>query len=312
MAMWLLLVALLGLYFLLRWYRERETLPNLREKFVLITGCDTGFGNVLARQLDQRGMLVLAACLTPKGAQELKQATSQRLQTVILDVSDSKSVAAMAQWVKEQVGDRGLWGLVNNAGILIPVAPNEWLTKEDFLRVLNVNLVGLVDVTLSLLPLLRKTQGRIVNVSSIAGRLGLCGGGYSISKYGVEAFSDSLRRDLATFGVKVSIIEPDFFKTQILNEETLTKSLRQVWASVPAEVQQSYGHSYFEDYCKYILHMIQLTTPKLYLVTDSMEHALTAVHPRTRYSAGMYAKFFYVPLSYMPTALADRLLTFSP
>ncbi|KAJ1160135.1 hypothetical protein NDU88_000637 [Pleurodeles waltl] len=164
--MWLYLAALLGLYFVFHWYRERQTIPNLPDKYVLITGCDSGFGNQLARQLDRRGMWVLATCLTQKGAEQLKEATSQRLQTVILDVTNKKSVAAMAQWVKEQVGDRGLWGLVNNAGVGLPVAPNEWLTLDDFMRVLMVNLIGLIDVTLVLLPLLRKARGRIINMAS--------------------------------------------------------------------------------------------------------------------------------------------------
>lgn len=82
---------------------------------------------------------------------------------------------------------------MNNAGIAIPTGPNEWLTKEDFVKVLNVNLVGVVEVTLSLLPLLRRARGRVVNVSSVMGRVSFFGGGYCPSKYGVEAFSDSLR-----------------------------------------------------------------------------------------------------------------------
>ena len=87
----------------------------------------------------------------------------------------------------------GLWGLVNNAGISIPSGPNEWLNKEDFAKILDVNLLGVIEVTLSMMPLVRKARGRVVNVSSILGRLCLFGGGYCISKYGVEAFSDSLR-----------------------------------------------------------------------------------------------------------------------
>lgn len=87
----------------------------------------------------------------------------------------------------------GLWGLVNNAGVSVPTAPNEWLTKQDFMKILNVNLLGVIEVTLSLLPLVRKARGRVVNVASVLGRVSLYGGGYCISKYGVEAFSDSLR-----------------------------------------------------------------------------------------------------------------------
>ncbi|KFV71819.1 Retinol dehydrogenase 3, partial [Dryobates pubescens] len=105
----------------------------------------------------------------------------------------------------------GLWGLVNNAGVLGFVGPAEWLTKEDFAKALDVNLLGLIEVTLSLLPLLRQARGRVVNVASVAGRGSLFSGGGCISKYGVEAFSDSLRREMRPFGVQVSIIEPGSF-----------------------------------------------------------------------------------------------------
>lgn len=75
----------------------------------------------------------------------------------------------------------------------MPIGPLEWVQLEDFSKVLDVNLVGLINVTLHFLPLLKKRQGRVVNVASILGRLSLIGGGYCLSKYGVEAFSDSLR-----------------------------------------------------------------------------------------------------------------------
>nr|XP_044612330.1 retinol dehydrogenase 16-like isoform X2 [Equus asinus] len=194
--MWLYLAVLVGLYYLLRWYRERQVVSNLQDKYVFITGCDSGFGNQLARQLDLRGLRVLAACQTEKGAEQLRDRTSDRLETVILDVTKTESIAAATQWVKEGTGDRGLWGLVNNAGVLMPSAPNEWLTKQDFMKILDVNLLGLIEVTLSLLPLVRKVRGRVVNVSSCLGRVSLLGGGYSISKYGVEAFSDSLSHEV--------------------------------------------------------------------------------------------------------------------
>ena len=80
---------------------------HLRDKFVFITGCDSGFGNQLARQLDLRGLRVLAACLTEQGAEQLRKQTSDRLQTVILDITKTESVAVATEWVKERVGDRG-------------------------------------------------------------------------------------------------------------------------------------------------------------------------------------------------------------
>uniref|UniRef100_A0A8D2Q6L6 Uncharacterized protein n=1 Tax=Varanus komodoensis TaxID=61221 RepID=A0A8D2Q6L6_VARKO len=104
--MWLWLALAVLAYFVIRWYRERQTVDNLREKHVLITGCDSGFGNQLARQLDLLGLRVLAACLTQEGADKMEEVTSDRLKTTILDVTSTESVAAATEWVKEQVGHR--------------------------------------------------------------------------------------------------------------------------------------------------------------------------------------------------------------
>ncbi|KAM4755216.1 retinol dehydrogenase 16-like [Cyanocitta cristata] len=308
--MWLYVVAvLLGLFLLRRWHRERQTVPRLSEKHVLITGCDSGFGNLLARQLDARGLRVLAACLSEAGATQLRAATSNRLQTVLLDVTSSKSIADVTAWVRERVGDQGLWGLVNNAGIAIPTAPNEWLTKEDFVKVLNVNLVGLVEVTLSLLPLVRRARGRVVNVASVMGRVSFFGGGYCISKYGVEAFSDSLRLEMSSFGVKVCVIEPGYFKTMITNTENLEKNFLSIWQKLPEEIKASYGEDYLRQLVATVKTMQKAYNSDLSLVTNCMEHALTSLHPRTRYSAGWDAKLLYIPLSYLPSALSDALFT---
>ncbi|NWS24468.1 RDH16 dehydrogenase, partial [Polioptila caerulea] len=308
--MWLYVLAvLLGLFLLRRWHRERQTVPRLSEKHVLITGCDSGFGNLLARQLDARGMRVLAACLTDTGAAQLRAATSNRLQTVLLDVTSSKSIADVTAWVRERVGDQGLWGLVNNAGIAIPTAPNEWLTKEDFVKVLNVNLVGLVEVTLSLLPLVRRARGRVVNVASVMGRVSFFGGGYCPSKYGVEAFSDSLRLEMRNFGVKVCVIEPGYFKTMITSVENLEKNFHSSWEKLPEEVKESYGENYLRKFVEMLKVLQKGYNSDLSLVTNCMEHALTSLHPRTRYSAGWDAKLLYLPISYLPSALSDALFT---
>lgn len=95
--------------------------------------------------------------------------------------------------VRPLLSSAGLWGLVNNAGRSTPIGPADWMQLEDFTKVLDVNLLGVIDVTLQFLPLLKKARGRVVNVASIFGRLSLTGGGYCPSKWGVEAFSDSLR-----------------------------------------------------------------------------------------------------------------------
>ncbi|XP_028607969.1 retinol dehydrogenase 16 [Grammomys surdaster] len=306
--MWLYLVALVGLWTLLRLFRERKVVSHLRDKYVFITGCDSGFGNLLARQLDRRSMRVLAACLTEEGAEQLRSKTSERLETVILDVTKSESIVTATQWVKERVGNRGLWGLVNNAGTSVPSGPNEWMNKQNFASILDVNLLGMIEVTLSMLPLVRKARGRVVNVSSVVGRVSTIGGGYCISKYGVEAFSDSLRRELSYFGVKVAIIEPGFFLTDVTSSVRLSSNIQMLWDQTSSEIREIYGEKYLASYLKKLNGLDQMCNKDLSLVTDCMEHALTACHPRTRYSAGWDAKLFYLPLSYLPTSLVDALV----
>lgn len=107
-----LVVLLVMIVFLYRLHRLGLILDNLSDKFVLITGCDSGFGKQLARQLDRRGMRVLATCLTQKGAEDLKKEASSRLQTVILDISNTQSVSSVATWVSDVVGGNGQFVII--------------------------------------------------------------------------------------------------------------------------------------------------------------------------------------------------------
>ncbi|XP_067371686.1 retinol dehydrogenase 1 [Channa argus] len=292
------------------WYiRDSLIVDGLSHKYVFITGCDTGFGNLLARRLDQKGFHVIAGCLTKKGAADLASVTSPTLKTLLLNVTDSESISRAVEFVRREVGDRGLWGLVNNAGRSVPIGPTEWMQIKDFTKVLDVNLIGVIDVTLQVLPLLKKAQGRVVNVASILGRLSLTGGGYCLSKWGVEAFSDSLRRDMYHFGIKVSIIEPGFFKTGVTQLDLIEADLRRLWTRLPQHVKDSYGAAYLNEYIKaQDFFMKFLCSPDLSKVTKCMEHALTACFPRTRYSAGWDAKLLWIPLSYLPSSVSDFLI----
>ncbi|XP_040196897.1 retinol dehydrogenase 7-like [Rana temporaria] len=308
MCLLLPLLIVLGLILLYRWYRQSLILENITDKYVFITGCDTGFGSLLAKMLDKRGMKVLAACLTPQGAEKLKEETSSRLHTVIVDVSENESVKSAAKWAAEIVGDAGLWGLVNNAGIGTGFAPNLWQTKEDFIKMLNVNFLGMVDVTQNLAHLIIKARGRIVNVSSAAGRLAMVGGGYSPSKYATQAFSDSLRRELRAFGVKVCIIEPGAYRTPIIEKDPHIKNMQKLWNDLPENIKELFGEQYYQQHVKVLMLLLNTSNPKIHHVPDCMEHALTAVHPWTRYSPGWDMKFYYLPLSYLPTAISDYIL----
>lgn len=198
---------------------------------------------------------------------------------------------------------------MNNAGVGLPSGPNEWLTKEDFVKVINVNLVGLIEVTLHMLPMVKKARGRVVNMSSSGGRVAVIGGGYCVSKFGVEAFSDSIRRELHYFGVKVSIIEPGNYRTSILGKESLEMRMRKMWARLPQETRDSYGEEYFHIYTDKLKNMMQLAEPRIRDVTNSMEHAIVSRSPRIRYNPGLDAKLLYIPLAKLPTPVTDFILS---
>ncbi|TDH06934.1 hypothetical protein EPR50_G00118400 [Perca flavescens] len=301
---------LLSTLAVIRWYiRDSYKVDGFSQKHVFITGCDSGFGNLLARQLDRKGFHVMAACLTEKGATDLATAASPRLKTLMLNVTDSATIRRAVEFVSKEVGERGLWGLVNNAGRSVPIGPTDWMQLEDFTKVLDVNLIGVIEVTLQFLPLLKKAHGRVVNTASILGRLSLTGGGYCLSKWGVEAFSDSLRRDMQHFGIKVSIIEPGFFKTGVTRLDLIEADQKRLWTRLPQDVKDSYGDTYLDDYVKaQEFSMGILCSPDISKVTRCMEHALTARFPRTRYGAGWDAKFFWIPLSYLPSFVSDFVI----
>jgi NAD(P)-dependent dehydrogenase (short-subunit alcohol dehydrogenase family) len=148
--MWLYMVALLGLWMLLRFFRERQVVDHLQDKYVFITGCGSGFGNLLARQLDRRGMRVLAACRKEEGAEELRRKTSERLETVILDVTKTENIVAATQWVKERVGNRGtIENPVCVFGALYVCEEKACVVPKGFLVVVSVELESLQTLLLS-------------------------------------------------------------------------------------------------------------------------------------------------------------------
>src|SRR5215218_6632073 len=156
---------------------------------VLVTGASSGIGEATALHLKELGFDPVGAVRKDEDAQRLG---SQGLRTVKLDVTDSASIAA----ARAELGDAPLAGLVNNAGVAV-ASPLEFLPLDLLRHQLEINLVGQVAVTQQFLPSLRAARGRIVNVSSIGGRVALpLLAAYNASKFALEAISDSLRREL--------------------------------------------------------------------------------------------------------------------
>jgi NAD(P)-dependent dehydrogenase (short-subunit alcohol dehydrogenase family) len=179
---------------------------------VLVTGASTGIGEASARHLSGLGFDVVAGVRSEAAAARVREAG---LEPVQLDVTDTASVAAAASFVEGRVGSLGLDGLVNNAGVAVS-GPVELIPLDEWRRQLEVNLIGQVAVTQALLPALLRRRGRVVMVSSIGGRVAApLFGPYSASKFGLEAVSDALRREVAELGVRVVVVEPGAIATPI-------------------------------------------------------------------------------------------------
>jgi NAD(P)-dependent dehydrogenase (short-subunit alcohol dehydrogenase family) len=179
---------------------------------VVVTGASTGIGAAIARDLAGRGFQVFGTVRRAEDAAALERAG---MTPVRMDVTDTESITRARVEVERALAGGPLAGLVNNAGI--PAAgPLELLPLDEFRQVLEVNVIGALAVTQAFLPLLRAGRGRIVNISSVAGRSVLpFMGPYAASKFALEAVSDALRRELRPFGVLVTVIEPGSFQSRI-------------------------------------------------------------------------------------------------
>jgi NAD(P)-dependent dehydrogenase (short-subunit alcohol dehydrogenase family) len=180
---------------------------------VVITGTSTGIGRATAVRLAGMGFRVFAGVRKPADADELAQTPG--ITPLIIDVTDPAIVSAAAETVASQTGSAGLRGLVNNAGITVP-GPLEFLPLDDLRRQLEVNVIGPIAVTQAFLPLLRRGRGRIINIGSIGGKMSMPFlGAYHVSKFGMEALSDSLRQELRPWGIRVSLVEPGGVSTPL-------------------------------------------------------------------------------------------------
>jgi NAD(P)-dependent dehydrogenase (short-subunit alcohol dehydrogenase family) len=184
---------------------------------VLVTGAAKGIGRACALDLDGRGFRVFAGVRRPEDGEALRAASGGRIVPVPLDVTDGSQVAAAGRLMAEATGGTGLRGLVNNAGAVY-AGPLEHLPVDALREQLEVNVVGALALTQACLPALRRARGRIVNVSSVNGRIvSPFSGAYAASKFALEALSDGLRRELARVGagVRVIVIQPGAVETPL-------------------------------------------------------------------------------------------------
>jgi NAD(P)-dependent dehydrogenase (short-subunit alcohol dehydrogenase family) len=265
---------------------------------VVVTGASTGIGEATAHHLKRLGFEVHAGVRKPDDAERLRAAG---VHPLTLDVTDSESIAA----ARSEVGDGPLDGLVNNAGVAV-TGPVEFVPVDELRRQLEVNLIGQVAVTQAFLPQLREARGRVVNVSSIGGRVALpLMSPYNASKFGLEAVSDSLRRELRDFGVSVIVVEPGGVKTPIWRKGN--SAADELLAAAPPEAERLYGG---------LINALRAEADKIErerglppeAVAEVIGEALTVKRPRTRYLVGRDAKVRARAAGMLPDRVMDALI----
>src|SRR5579871_1628690 len=186
---------------------EEKTNMSTTTQTILITGATSGIGRETALYLARRGHRVIASGRNREQLASLKEeAAGAALETVRLDVCDAQSIAEAAKEVERTTGGRGIDALVNNAGFGFAVAADE-MTDADLRAQFETNVFGLMAMVRAFVPQMRaRGRGRIVNVSSVGGRVTLpFFGAYNATKYAVESLSDAMRIELKPFGVDVAI-----------------------------------------------------------------------------------------------------------
>ena len=270
---------------------------------VVITGTSTGIGRATALHLAREGFRVFAGVRRQKDADRLRAEAPDAVTPIQLDVTDAASISQAAKEVERIVGAAGLAGLVNNAGIGFG-GPLEYADLDEMRRGYEVNVFGVMAVTQAFLPLLRRAKGRIVNVSSGAGKASTpLLGPYCSSKFALEGLSDALRIELRGAGIAVVIIEPGFVDTPM---QTKGKSdIEKIQAASSDEARERYGAAMKKLEQNMERFGKNATAPET--AAKVIHRALTSARPRTRYPVGNDARLL-VPLTrILPDRAKDRI-----
>ncbi|GBM51128.1 Estradiol 17-beta-dehydrogenase 2 [Araneus ventricosus] len=272
-------------------------------KAVLITGSARGIGNAVAKHLDSRGFHVFASCLNPNspGAKDLRKSCSSRLKILQLDVSNDESVSNCVEFVKKNLGESELWAVVNNAGI-----QNGFLTEltsiQEFKDSTDVNTIGQIRITKAFLPLLKKSKGRVVNMTSLSGRLAFpFVSPYTVSKFASVGFSECLRFELDVWGIKVVSIEPELFETDMTNRKLIQERIGDLFHSIDEDVRRDYGEELIRA-VKVNVPVIINPSPKIEKVIEAIDSAISLKDPDAVYR--VYRNIFVAALS--------KILEFTP
>lgn len=248
-------------------------------KAVVVTGVSSGIGRAIAVELARRKFHVFGSVRKAADAESLKGDLGEAFTPLVFDVTDEEAVRAARDQVSGALGSGTLAGLVNNAGIAVS-GPLLHLPPGDFRRQLEVNTISVLAITQAFAPLLGAQEpmaarpGRIVNISSVSGRMvAPFVGAYAASKHALEALSDAFRRELMVYGIDVIVVEPGAVATPI-------------WDKAEAEGYSAFAATIYgpilDRLLVYFLARGRAGLPPE-KIARTVRHALTAAKPRTRY-----------------------------
>ena len=270
------------------------------DQVVLITGASTGIGYATAIYLSKIGMKVYAGIRKESDKQKLISEGPSSLTPVFLDVCDQDSISKSFDLIAKETGDCS-FNLINNAGLSLN-GPLEILPMSDIIRLLDVNVRGLLSVTKTFLPLIRKNKGRIVNISSGHGLLAVPDKSvYAASKFAVNAISDSLRVELRPFGVMVSSIVVGKVNTKVLDKILVDR--KKMLDQTPPEITNLYLNliEYFDREVKNIPGIEAIEVAKV------IAESLSNPKPKVQYLVGPGAKKMKM-LACFPTRMRDNMM----
>jgi NAD(P)-dependent dehydrogenase (short-subunit alcohol dehydrogenase family) len=271
------------------------------QELVVVTGASTGIGAATARELARRGFHVLAGVRRDRDADATR---GPGIEPLIIDITDPDHIQALATRVHRDPQGRAVRALVNNAAIQANV-PVEVFAIDEWRNMFEVNLFGQVAVTQALLPALIRSNGRVVNISSVGGKVAMATyGPYAATKFALEAVSDSLRREMAPFGVQVVVVEPGAVRTEMFGRAITTA--RELVSAMTPEQSQRYGG------LVQAVNAQAASSTKSGLPADAaakvIAKAITAGKPRTRYTVGRDAALITRLARFLPDRTLDRIV----
>jgi NAD(P)-dependent dehydrogenase (short-subunit alcohol dehydrogenase family) len=268
--------------------------PANSDNWILITGTSTGLGRAATFTLAENGYRVLAAVRKQADIESILAEAETRgvagfVEPIILDVTDAGQIAAAVEIVSTRIAGGGrLHAIVHNAGAQL-AGPIETMPLSEWRSLFDVLLFGPIALTQQLLPQLRASGGRVINVTSIGGIMpGPMIAAYQAAKAAFEAVSDSMRMEFAPFGVHVCAVAPGAISTPMLNQSP--DQLNGIADTIPKRLQPVYGDT-IRAFAKTVASAQRFSTsPEK--ASQTILRAVTAARPRTRYLIGTDAKLF--------------------